>query len=86
MLINFSKSGNSFFHKAISELSVPALLTGSKEDEFLDSLDKIYTDLKTKNEDLNIHMFETGSHPAMLSNKDAFYELVKERIESSIQE
>jgi len=70
MLINFSKLGKSFFHKSISELIVPTLLTGSKQDEYCDSLDKIYEALKMKNNKLEIHMFKIGKHPAMLTNKN----------------
>lgn len=80
MLINFSKQGRSFFHKSISDLSVPALLTGSKEDEFCDHLDTIYSNLKKKNDKLDIHLFEKGGHPAMLSNEEEFFEIVKKEI------
>ncbi|HNX44110.1 MAG TPA: alpha/beta hydrolase [Bacteroidales bacterium] len=80
MLISFSKRGESFFHKSFAELTVPSLLTGSKQDEYCDSLDKIYEALKIKNDKLEIHMFEKGKHPAMISNKNEFYELVKNRI------
>ncbi len=82
MLINFSKLGKSFFHKSISELIVPTLLTGSKQDEYCDSLDKIYEALKMKNNKLEIHMFKKGKHPAMLTNKNDFYELVKSKIKT----
>ena len=78
--INFSKTGKSFFHQSISKLQVPTLLTGSKKDEYCDSLDKIYTALKEKNNSLKIHIFESGNHPAMLSNKDDFFTLIKKEI------
>ncbi|MFA5752892.1 MAG: alpha/beta hydrolase [Bacteroidales bacterium] len=80
MMIDFSKQCKSFFHKSIAELTVPTLLTGSKQDEYCDYLEKIYKALKVKNDKLEIHMFDTGKHPAMLTNKDAFYELVKSKI------
>ncbi|MDD3915430.1 MAG: GNAT family N-acetyltransferase [Bacteroidales bacterium] len=80
MLVTFSKLGKSFFHKSISKLTVPTLLTGSKADEYCDSLDKIYEALKWKNDTLEIHMFEKGKHPAMLTNKNDFYEIVKKKI------
>jgi len=80
MFINFSQAGNSFFHQSISELSVPTTLTGSKQDEFCNNLDKIYNVLKLKNNRLEVHMFETGNHPAMLSNKDEFYSLIKKKL------
>jgi len=80
MMIDFSKQGKSFFHKSMAELIVPTLLTGSKQDEYCDYLEKIYEALKVKNDKLEIHMFDKGKHPAMLTNKDAFHELVKSKI------
>ena len=74
--IEFAKTGKSFFHKSISDLNVPTLLTGSKKDEYCDDLDKIYYKLKEKNPSLEIHMFENGNHPAMLSNENEFLDLV----------
>lgn len=78
MLLEFTKTGQSFYHKPISDLSVPTLLTGSLEDEYCDHFDQIYEGLKKKNSALTIHLFESGTHPAMLSNKEAFYDLVRE--------
>ncbi|WP_159520618.1 alpha/beta fold hydrolase [Sunxiuqinia indica] len=78
--IEFYKTCKSFFHKCISELNVPTLITGSKKDEYCDQLDKIYSDLKKKNEMLDIYLFEKGSHPAMISNKNEFLEIVKQKI------
>ncbi|MBI9063736.1 MAG: alpha/beta hydrolase [Marinilabiliaceae bacterium] len=78
--VEFSETGKSFFHKSISELKVPTLLTGSLEDEYCDHFDKIYADLKKKNDSLEIHLFEKGNHPAMISNKREFYKIIKQRI------
>jgi len=81
--IAFAKTDASFFHRSISELRVPALVTGSMEDEYCDGLDRIYGDLEKKNSRLEIHLFKKGGHPAMLSNKDAFFELLKDIIRRS---
>ncbi len=78
--IEFHKTGKSFFHKSISDLKVPTLLTGSMKDEYCDHLDKIYDDLKKKNNTLDIHLFEKGNHPAILSNKNEFFEIIKKKI------
>jgi pimeloyl-ACP methyl ester carboxylesterase len=78
--IEFSKTKRSFFHRSISELKVPTLLTGSKKDEYCNYLDKIYNDLKSKNNSLEIHLFDEGNHPAMLSNKNEFFEIIKRKI------
>ncbi|PWE01430.1 alpha/beta fold hydrolase [Marinilabilia rubra] len=80
MLLNFSRLNKSFFNKPISALTVPTLITGSKQDEFCDHLDVIYSDLKKKNDMLEIHLFDKGNHPAMLSNANEFYQIVKREI------
>ena len=79
--IAFAKIGRSFFHKPIPELNVPTLLTGSLQDEYCYHLDKIYENLYQKNPALKIHLFEEGNHPAMLSNKDEFFQLFMENSE-----
>jgi len=78
--VEFAKTGNSFFHKSISELNVPTLLTGSLEDEYCNHLDKIFAGLKDKNPALKIHLFEKGNHPAMFSNQEEFLKIVNEFI------
>ncbi|MFC0877865.1 alpha/beta fold hydrolase [Saccharicrinis sp. FJH2] len=80
MNIEFSKTGKSFFHKSIRDLNVPTLITGSMEDEYCDHLDKIYGELKEKNKDLEIHLFDKGNHPAIISSRDKFLYLIKERL------
>jgi len=77
--LKFAAKKQSFFHKSISELTVPTLLTGSLKDEYCHHLDDIYKELKHKNKRIKVYLFETGGHPAMLSNKNAFLELVKAR-------
>lgn len=77
MNLEFAKTGNSFFHKPFSSLQVPILLTGSREDEFCSFLDEIYADLQKKLPTAKVHLFAKGGHPAMLSNKKEFFEIVK---------
>lgn len=79
--VEFAETGNSFFHQSISGLKVPTLLAGSLEDEYCNHLDKIYKRLQHKNPDLKIHLFDTGNHPAMLSNSERFFSLVAEYID-----
>lgn len=79
--IEFAKSGKSFFHKPISDLQVPTLLTGSMKDEYCNHLDEIYKDLVKKSKALDIHMFKEGNHPAMISNKTAFKNIFSSHLE-----
>ena len=78
IMLKFAKKGNAFFHKPISDLSIPTLLTGSKMDEYCAHLYEIYAKLKKQNKDLKIHMFEKGGHPAMISNKTEFFKLIEQ--------
>lgn len=75
-----------FFHKPLSSLSVPILMTGSKEDEFISSIEpdyfeKTYGDMIYKIGHGEICLFETGRHPAMLSNEDKFREVCRAFLE-----
>ena len=73
--VEFYHSGRSFFCKPFSELTVPTLITGSREDEFCSGLDRIYSDLKVKNPAIKIHLFDRGGHPAIISSKLLFYKI-----------
>lgn len=71
-----------FFHKDLRTLQPDVLLTGSKEDEFVSFLDANYFDytykrLINKIGHGHIHLFETGGHPAILSNQNEFYQVSK---------
>lgn len=69
-----------FFHKPLSNLQADILLVGSREDEFVCSLgsdyfDRVYREMLDKIQHGNMHLFEHGRHPAMLSNAQQFYEM-----------
>ena len=78
--LEFFDTGRSFFHKSISDLKPKTLLTGSMKDEYCSHLESIFKKLKDKNPRLDIHLFKEGKHPAMLSNKIEFINLVKDRL------
>lgn len=72
-----------FFHKDLQELKTDILLTGSKEDEFVRALSPtyfqdVYGEMISKTGHGSIHIFDTGRHPAMLSNPDEFYRISME--------
>lgn len=69
-----------FFHKELSELKADILFTGSLEDEFVGTLgkdyfDKTYRQMITKIGHGSMYLFNSGRHPAMLSNAEAFIEM-----------
>ncbi len=69
-----------FFHKDLSDLKPDILMTGSKEDEFVSCIsptyfEEIYGEMLLKIGHGAMHLFETGGHPAMMSNKDEFFSI-----------
>lgn len=69
-----------FFHKPLQLLKADILLTGSKRDEFISALspdyfEEVYGKLIEKIGHGKIHLFNTGGHPAMLTNSEEFYQL-----------
>lgn len=76
-----------FFHKPLETLKPDILMTGSKEDEFICALEpgffeRVYGDMIRKIGHGEIHLFDTGGHPAMLSNPEAFLERSRRFLES----
>jgi pimeloyl-ACP methyl ester carboxylesterase len=62
-----------FFHRDLSEIKKPLLLTGSLEDQFLkEIIVDLYADLKATIKKCRSHYFYTGSHPAMITSGEEF--------------
>ena len=81
-IVEHDKTIGNFFHKPLETLQSHILLTGSKEDEILCSISPnyfqdIYIDMLRKIEHGEIYLFESGGHPAMISNKNEFVQLSK---------
>lgn len=75
-----------FFHKDLQTLAPDILMTGSKQDEFICQIDphyfeKVYGDMLAKIGHGQIHVFESGGHPALLSSPDAFYQISRKFLE-----
>ena len=72
-----------FFHKPLSGFSPEILFAGSREDEFISLIDqdyflKTYIKLIEKIGHGEMHIFNTGGHPALLSNQEEFTGIAKE--------
>lgn len=81
-VIKHDKEIGNFFHKSLSTLQTDILLTGSKEDEFVSFIapnffETVYGDIIDKVGHGQMHLFEKGGHPALLSSHEAFYEVSK---------
>jgi len=61
-----------FFHKDLSEIKCPLLLTGSKKDEYVDNFDVFYNPILEKVPNAKFILYENGKHPAALTAGDEF--------------
>ena len=82
-IIGHQKKIGRFFHQDLHALKPAILLTGSREDEYIRTIDpdyfeKAYGELIAKIGHGEIHLFDTGGHPAMLTNPVRFYQLSRE--------
>lgn len=78
MLLTAAKTGQKLYHKDLSQLSVPVLLTGSAEDEAVPGMEQLMNSLKSKNNKFETHLFEKGSHMTMLTRRYDFTRIAKE--------
>lgn len=79
-IIRHQKEIGTFFHKPLAKLRCEILLTGSKEDSFMNSIsdnyyEKVYGDILKTIKNGRMHLFPKGDHPAMISNFIEFYDL-----------
>ncbi len=71
-LLEHAKTIGDYFHRPLSELKTPVLLTGSREDPLLPQLETVYREFLAQAGRGEMELFEHGGHPAMLSNREAF--------------
>lgn len=68
-----------FFHRDLSDIKKPLLLTGSLEDQYLkDIIVDLYADIKEKVRGCRSHYFYTGGHPAMTTSGAEFAKVAAE--------
>ena len=81
-VLRHEKEIRCFFHQPLYSLKSDILLTGSREDEFMSAvsdnyLESVYEDIIQKIGHGRICLFDSGGHPAMMTNQDAFYRISK---------
>ncbi len=77
-LLKCARSGDSLFIAPLSSLDCPVLLTGSAEDMMCRSnMEEEYCEMRKLIGNASIHMFKSGSHPAILSNAEEFAAIAK---------
>lgn len=68
MIKEFSKKNRSFFHKDLSEIEVPVLLTGSAKDDQIAQMPLLLDHFADKIPTASKKLFSEGHHPSMMSN------------------
>lgn len=81
-IIQHEKKIGKFFHKNFCGFKPDILMTGSKEDEFFADVsptyfEKVYGDMLKKIGHGEMYLFDSGGHPAMLTNAEEFADLAK---------
>ena len=80
------KHGNeigSFFHRSLTQVKSDVLLTGSKKDRFMYSIsnnyyETVYGKILEQIPGSRMYLFESGDHPAIITNSDLFYDISRE--------
>jgi pimeloyl-ACP methyl ester carboxylesterase len=72
MLLRFARAGASFFRDQLAGVKCPVLLTASLEDEFIRDPREMLRTAALQIPNAETELFESGCHPAMLSNAERF--------------
>ena len=73
-----------FFHKELSQIKVPVLLTASLEDEYAEYVcfEETFQAMLEKIPGGKVHLFQHGGHPALLSGAGVFAEVAREFLDN----
>lgn len=77
MITQHTEQIKNYYHKELTELITPILLTASFKDDLIKDADKIAIGLSKKVKNGLYHIFDEGNHPALISNAKAFSEMAK---------
>ena len=82
-VIRHAREVGAYFHRSLSEVQVPLLLTGSDEDEMFPSghFQRLFSKILQETSRAEVHIFSHGGHPAMMSNMEEFAALLHRLIE-----
>ncbi|MCT4545044.1 MAG: alpha/beta hydrolase [Vallitalea sp.] len=76
LIVDFSRNIGEFFNYKLSNIENNVLITGSSEDDLIPNIISNLKDINQKMKNSELIIFENGNHPAMLSNKEEFRNLV----------
>lgn len=73
------------FHKPLSDIKIPILFVGSKEDEMCrKNLEQEYKEMADLIPNAKMKIFEHGGHPTIATNAEAFFELARQFLKENI--
>jgi pimeloyl-ACP methyl ester carboxylesterase len=72
MLLRFARTGGTFFGNRLPGVQCPVLLTASLEDEIIHDVREVLRTMARQIPSAETELFESGGHPAMLSNAERF--------------
>lgn len=79
VLVNYERNHIRLFHSSIETIQVPLLITISKEDEMLaNDMDAECRHLHDLNPNISYKIYETGSHPLIVSRAEEIAQLIKD--------
>ena len=80
-LLRCDREKRPLFHKPLTEMKIPVLFMGSREDKMCrENLEKEYKEMADLIPNAKINMFEHGGHPAMATNAEKAAEIISEFI------
>lgn len=76
-LLQCAREKRPLFQKPLTEMKVPVLFTGSREDEMCrENLEQEYREMAAFIPDASIRIFEHGGHPAIATNAEEAAEII----------
>lgn len=80
-LVQCAKEKCPLFHKPLTEMKIPVLLIGSKEDKMCrKNLEHEYREMAALIPNAKIQMFENGGHPAIATNAEKVAKIISDFI------
>lgn len=75
MLAHFEKK-MLFYYQRPKNIEMPVFLVGSRQDDMIPEIEEAYKKLCNASPHYTMHLFPEGRHPAVLSNAEAFADIV----------
>lgn len=75
LFCQFGVEQRPYLHRSLTEIKCPVLITGSRQDDFIDNIETRMQPVVKQIADCQLFLFARGGHPAMYSNRKQFSRL-----------